>query len=146
MQINGKQEPLTFTNREVLKFGNEYNVVTARMKDGKSIGSFGYYLEQGGREIQAGLLKVEEQYQKNGIAEQLWRNIRASHPEAKTISSDLGYTNLDEIHRALKKGASCIEAIKITPSYKIREKIGCAKIISATCNVDELAHLVVQCD
>jgi ribosomal protein S18 acetylase RimI-like enzyme len=149
MRLNGAEQSVRFSNSPLDNmWGNKLSEERAALTDGTHIGRLSYHYDPEKQAIDVGYLEVDPRYRKQGVAEQLWRQIMARHPKTKTVESYFLYTNEEEIHKAIKKGIPCADAVRAAPSFKIREKIGCGNIVHVNCPAPELMDsikLVVSC-
>jgi hypothetical protein len=79
--------------------------------------------------LDIGFMKVD-QYKKSGLGEALFKLVLRKYPDTQVIQVRvLVEDNKAALEQALKEGATLEEAIKRTPSYKIRAKFGFTEII-----------------
>jgi hypothetical protein len=105
----------------------EINMVIL-LDHGRSIANLDYDIENG--VLTSGFAHVDPPYREVGIATLLFERIISTHPEIKIIKSGrLVQTNIYEIEDAINDGASIIEALRETPAYKLRARLGFSEII-----------------
>lgn len=109
---------------------NEFGIKTITVENGgKNMGHLTYTKK--GSEIH--VLSMKSAEKESGVGTAAFSEMLRDNPNAKVI-----YTKFsDDNHRILrdltKGGMSCIEAMKLTPAYKIRAKFGWTKIVNAEC-------------
>ena len=86
-----------------------------------------------GSTMQITKLEVMPAFRRIGISELLMLHALSHHPEVKRIETVLLETNWDVMQVALESGKSCIEAMKTTPSWHMRERIGFTVMKEADC-------------
>lgn len=80
---------------------------------------------------------VESNAKSKGVATAAFDQMLKDNPKVTLIRSSLALDNKRIVKDAMANGLSCIEAIKLSPAYKIRAKFGWTKIIKAHCPANE---------
>ena len=96
------------------------------------IGSFLYHTTSGSPgEIKVGDVEVDKKYKGRGVLYMLYKEAVDRNPNVIRMSSMLLFDNLkafqkawDELDYIYDKNKRCAEAVKHTPAYKIRAKLG----------------------
>ncbi len=70
---------------------------------------------------------------RKGLSEFMMAEVVKRHPRVREIESTLAMDNLAAAKSALGTGVSCVEAIKQTPAYKMRAKLGFTQILNPIC-------------
>lgn len=70
---------------------------------------------------------------RKGLSEYMVSEILKRHPRIREIKTTLAMDNLVSAKAALSTGLSCLEAIKQTPAYKMRAKLGFTQILAPVC-------------
>jgi GNAT superfamily N-acetyltransferase len=81
-------------------------------------------------------VKVEEGFRGQGISTRLYREILRSHPDILEIEGNLAEDNEAIYRKAIAEGKSHLEALKETPAYKVRAKLGFGLIDESQSVVD----------
>lgn len=89
------------------------------------IGTVTYKIEHGELEMD---MNIPKQYQRRGTSGILFNSVMKEHPEVTSIKAMLVEDNAHVYDRLLAEGRTPLEAIKQTPAYKIREKLGYGRI------------------
>ena len=100
-------------------------------KDGGMIAEFVIMIRRSTMQILK--LDVTPSYRRLGISELFMLHALSRHPEIKRIETALLETNWDVMQAALNEGKSCVEALKATPSWRMRERIGFTVMKEADC-------------
>jgi GNAT superfamily N-acetyltransferase len=84
--------------------------------------------------LEVDYLSVNAPYRRQGVSEALLAVALRENPKVKKIETEaLASTNGDFLEAALKRGLSCEEAIRTTPAYRMRARLGFSKILEAEC-------------
>lgn len=77
------------------------------------------------------ITRVDANIRQRGIAQMLYARLLEIHPNIKRIETSFSFkeTNFFEYQKAIESGKSPLDALKETPAYKIRKKIGFGKIV-----------------
>ncbi len=70
---------------------------------------------------------------RKGLSEYMMAEILKRHPRLRELRSTLAMDNQSIAQKALSSGLSCAEAIKSTPAYKMRARLGFTQIANAIC-------------
>lgn len=115
---------------------SEIRDYSIRIRDGHevySIALFSYYEDISGVEVIQ--MKVYSGYNRLGLGSLMMEEIIKALPEARVIIvRGLKGHNLEVVEKHLALGLTQIEAIKKTPAYKIRAKLGFTEIIPGSVN------------
>lgn len=96
---------------------------------GKDAAELNFHFEDSARtHIWIGMALVNPAYTRNGLYETMTQMLLEKYPSIRTISAILVSTNRSAYVDALKSGLSPQMAIKETPAYKSRTKLGFTKI------------------
>lgn len=91
----------------------------------KPIATLNYSIE--GNSLDIYYLRVKKTHRDFGYSEILFESVLKAHPEVKVVNSSLSGTNEAILLEALKT-MPLKEAIKKTPAYRVRERLGFEKI------------------
>jgi hypothetical protein len=99
---------------------------------------------------------VQPEHQRKGVSALLYLELLRLHPDTREIRTELGGVNEAAIHRHLPPSptrAQILHALRQTPAYKVRAKLGFGRIVeeSTTLTLRELldeggAYLTVERD
>lgn len=156
-----KQDTLINFDFNIQKVDGEFELKIKDKTTNKYIGNMEYEVQNNELHIQN--IYINSNYQNNGFATEAFKKVLAEHPGIKKIHTDLVADNYLAIKSQLKdhpyvqrmgqKMSSeelkkyrleldntplCIEAIKQTPAYKIRAKMGFIKIVYANCFMEPI--------
>lgn len=70
---------------------------------------------------------------RKGLSEYMMAEILKRHPRLRELRTTLAMDNKSIAQKALSSGLNCTEAIKSTPAYKMRAKLGFTQIANAIC-------------
>lgn len=106
----------------------DYSVRIRDDREVYAIALFSYYAEVASTEVIQ--MKVYSDYKRLGLGNLMMEEILKALPETRVIIvGGLKDDNLEILEKHLLKGYSHIDAIKKTPAYKIRAKLGFSEII-----------------
>jgi len=116
-----------------LRYTVQEGTVRAYGPDGQRLGYLGFEL-RGRTTINIEDLYVEEEFRRRGLSEAMMAEILRRNPLVDRIETDsLVATNGKVLKKALKKGYSCKDAIRATPAYQMRKRLGFGKLKSFSC-------------
>lgn len=98
------------------------------------IGQAKYYTPRAGENVlDPGTVEVVKGYQGKGVYKAILEQQLKDHPQTTQIKGSLWFDNQDVVEKAIAGGSSCLEAIMLTPAYKVRAGLGFSKIVSYKC-------------
>jgi hypothetical protein len=74
-------------------------------------------------------LEVERDFQRKGVSEFMLAQMLKYHPDISSVEGDLNQTNFYIVRDAEFKGMPLKQAIKQSPAYKLRKRLGFTKIL-----------------
>jgi|FLYM01.1.fsa_nt_gi hypothetical protein len=99
-------------------------------------------------ELKIFLVFINQPFRGKGLSEKAFQEVLRLNPKVTKIHTHLIRDNEDALREALDRGETCVEAMKSTPAYKVRKKLGFSKITQADCfppdRMKEGALLVVE--
>ena len=98
-------------------------------KNGEVVGNVQYRENKDSNNLHIYDMRVERSYRNQGVSKLLFIAILSQAGTIDTIRTRLGLQNFDAYTTALGNGASAVDAIKLTPAYKIRALAGFPHII-----------------
>ncbi len=88
------------------------------------IGIVHYSILDDGKTLHINLIRINKVNRGFGYSEMLFQSILKEHPGIKTITTDLVDKNLQILNDALARDMPLEDAIRETPAYKVRKRIG----------------------
>jgi hypothetical protein len=115
--------------------GTQYKI---RLKhaDGYTVGSVLFSYNPKKRLLEIENMDVLSDFKKSGVGEVLMDQALLRFETTQIAVESLASDNAAVLQQGLAKGLSTIEAIKQTPAYKIRQKMGFTEIIPASINAN----------
>ncbi len=101
---------------------NSFSIQIVDSETGVIVANHHYSIR--GNDISIGFTNVNLDYQGLGMNQRMFQQMSDLHPEASTMDTLISGTNEELYREALEAGFSPSEAIKKTPAYKIRDKMG----------------------
>lgn len=102
-----------------------------RATDGEELGRIEYQIGgKNGDELRIDSISVPEDFEMRGVSTELIREAIETHPNIRKIRSYLREDNAEAVEKALREGLDLNEAVKASPAYKARKKLGFGHIES----------------
>lgn len=105
-----------------------------RVEEGHVLGEIYFRYTEATRKLFISDLHVTQK--KNRIGSLLVSRMLLRYPQTRGIRTNLGLDNFREFIRHKDLGFSDIEALKLTPAYKMRKKFGFGKIKEESIDID----------
>lgn len=121
------------------------NLVTLKTQTGELISSHGLYSVTGGR-LEIGMVRTVAKFRGLGASEILLAALLEHYPQVTEIETTLAGTNIEEFNKvkAANPGISDADAVKQTPAFKARAKVGWANIVDLRVTGTSYATLIVK--
>jgi hypothetical protein len=104
-------------------------------ESGKIMGTLSVNYDSSGKTIHIGTMETMKEFRQMGVGETLFESALQQFPDTEYVSVEsLEDTNLDVVRDHIAKGMSLEDAIKETPAYKIRSKMGFGEILPQSIN------------